>query len=228
MIPHYSFDVYFLWYLAILIIFSCACWTSECLLWRNVSIDIPPIYWLHCLLFWYLAVCLFQRVIPCQSHHLQIFSSQSIVCLLVLFMSSFAIQKLLSFIRSHLFIFGFISITLVDRSKKNCCNLCKRVFCLFSSKSFMVSSLTFRSFIHFEFIFIHIVWKCPNFVILHEKNIVVLFSQHHLLKRLSFLHSILLLPLSWLINHRCACLFPGYLIPLIYYWIGQKVPSFLK
>ena len=102
--------------------------------------------------------CLFQRLIPCQSHHLQTFSSQSIVCLLVLFMFSFAVQKLLSFIRSHLFIFVSISVTLVDRSKKiNCCDLCQRVFCLFSSKSFMVSSLTFRSFIHFEFIFIHIV-----------------------------------------------------------------------
>ena len=33
-------------------------------------------------------------------------------CLLVLFMVSFAAQKLLSFIRSHLFIFVFISISL--------------------------------------------------------------------------------------------------------------------
>ena len=33
-------------------------------------------------------------------------------CLFVLFMVSFAVQKLLSFVRSHLFIFVFISITL--------------------------------------------------------------------------------------------------------------------
>ena len=33
-------------------------------------------------------------------------------CLFVLFMVSFAVQKLLSFIRSHLFIFVFISISL--------------------------------------------------------------------------------------------------------------------
>ena len=33
-------------------------------------------------------------------------------CLFVLFMVSFAVQKLLSFIRSHLFIFVFISVTL--------------------------------------------------------------------------------------------------------------------
>ena len=39
-------------------------------------------------------------------------------CLFVLFIVSFAAQKLLSFIRSHLFIFSFISITLGGRSEK--------------------------------------------------------------------------------------------------------------
>ena len=38
--------------------------------------------------------------------------SHSEGCLFVLFMVAFAVQKLLSFIRSHLFIFVFISITL--------------------------------------------------------------------------------------------------------------------
>ena len=38
--------------------------------------------------------------------------SHSEGCLFVLFVVSFALQKLLSFIRSHLFIFGFISTTL--------------------------------------------------------------------------------------------------------------------
>ena len=37
--------------------------------------------------------------------------------LFTLFMVSFAVQKLLSFIRSHLFIFVFISISLGGRSK---------------------------------------------------------------------------------------------------------------
>ena len=40
--------------------------------------------------------------------------SQSIGCLLVLFMVSFAVQKLISLIRCHLFIFAFISIALED------------------------------------------------------------------------------------------------------------------
>ena len=45
--------------------------------------------------------------------------SHSEGCLFVLFVVSFAVQKLLRFIRSHLFIFVFISITLGGGSKKN-------------------------------------------------------------------------------------------------------------
>ena len=52
---------------------------------------------------------------------------------------------------------------------------------MFSSKSFIVSNLIFRSLIHFEFIFVHGVRKCSNFVLLH---VAVQFSQHHLLNRL--------------------------------------------
>ena len=45
--------------------------------------------------------------------------SHSVGCLFVLFMVSFAVQKLLCLISAHLFIFVFISITLGDWSKKN-------------------------------------------------------------------------------------------------------------
>ena len=64
---------------------------------------------------------------------------------------------------------------------------------MFSSKSFIVSGLTFRSLIHFEFIFVYGVRKCFSFILL---QVVDQFSQHHLLKRLSFLHCIFLPPLS--------------------------------
>ena len=40
--------------------------------------------------------------------------SQSIDCLFILFMVSFSVQKLVSLIRSHLFIFAFISVALGD------------------------------------------------------------------------------------------------------------------
>ena len=63
---------------------------------------------------------------------------------------------------------------------------------MFSSKSFIVSGLTFR-LIHFEFIFVYGVRKYSNFILLH---VAVQFFQHHLLKRLSLPHSIFLPPLS--------------------------------
>ena len=58
--------------------------------------------------------------------------SQSVDCLFVLFMVSFAVQKLLSLIRSHLFIFCFYFCYSFfgEGSKKYCCNLCQQVFCL--------------------------------------------------------------------------------------------------
>ena len=64
---------------------------------------------------------------------------------------------------------------------------------MFSSKRCIISGLTFRSLIYFEFIFVYGVRKCSNFILLH---VVVQFSQHHLLKRLSLIHCIFLPPLS--------------------------------
>ena len=65
---------------------------------------------------------------------------------------------------------------------------------MFSSKHFIVSDLTFRSLIPFEFIFVYGVRECSNFIVLH---VAVQFSQHHLLKRLSFLHCIFFRHLSF-------------------------------
>ena len=64
---------------------------------------------------------------------------------------------------------------------------------MFSSKSFIVSSLTFSSLIHFGFIFVYGVRDCSNFILLHE---AVQFSQHYLLKSLPFLYCIFFPPLS--------------------------------
>ena len=102
--------------------------------------------------------------------------------LLILFIVSFALQKLLSLINSHLFIFVFISITLGGGSKRILlwC-MSENVLPVFSSKRFIVSGFTFRSLIHFEFIFLYGVRKCSCFIFLH---VVVQFSQHLLLKRL--------------------------------------------
>ena len=48
----------------------------------------------------------------------------------------------------------------------------------------MVSGLTFRSLIHFEFNFVYGVRQCSNFFLLQA---AVQFSEHYLLKRDCFL-----------------------------------------
>ena len=73
--------------------------------------------------------------------------SHSEGCLFTLFMVSFAVQKLLSLIRSHLFIFVFISITPGGGSWKILLwFMSSSVLPMFSSKSFTVPRLTFGFF----------------------------------------------------------------------------------
>ena len=107
--------------------------------------------------------------------------SHSEGCLFTLLIISFVVQKLLSLIRSYLFIFAFISNILGGGSQRillRC--ILESVLPMFSSRSFIVSGLTFRSLIHFEFIFVYGVRKCSSFILL---QVVDQISQHHLLKR---------------------------------------------
>ena len=77
---------------------------------------------------------------------------------------------------------------------------------MFSSRSFTVSSLTFRSLIHFQFIFVYGVRKCSSFILL---QVVDQFSLHHLLKRLSFFHCTFLPPLSKIrCQYVCGFIWP--------------------
>ena len=69
----------------------------------------------------------------------------------------------------------------------------KSVLPMFSSKSLIVSGLTFRSLIHFEFVFVYGVRKCSNLILL---QVAVQFLQDHLLKKLPLPHCIFLLPWS--------------------------------
>ena len=64
---------------------------------------------------------------------------------LTLLIVSFAVQKLISLIRSHLFPFVFIYVTLRVGHRGSCFDLLSSVLPMFSSKSFIVSGLTFRS-----------------------------------------------------------------------------------
>ena len=77
---------------------------------------------------------------------------------------------------------------------------------MFSCKSLIVSSLTFRSLIHFELIFMYGIKEWSNFFFFF-KHVAVHFSQHHLLKRLSFQHCVVLRPLSQITDYRCMGLF---------------------
>ena len=93
---------------------------------------------------------------------------------------------------------------------------------MFSSRSFIVSGLTFRSLIHFEFISLYGVRKCSSFILL---QVVDQFSQHHLLKRLSLIHCIFLPSLSKI---RCpyvrGLISAFYFVPLIYISVFVQVP----
>ena len=91
--------------------------------------------------------------------------SHSVGCLFILFRVSFPVQKLLSLIRSHLFIFVFTVITLRGASEMMLLwFMSESVWPMFSSKNFIVSGM-FRSLIHFEFIFVYGIRKCSNFAL---------------------------------------------------------------
>ena len=137
--------------------------------------------------------------------------SHSEGCLLILVMVSFAVQKIIHLIRSHLFIFIFI--TLRGGSKKILLWFMSEYFPYFSSKSITVFDLIFRSLIHFEFIFVYIVRECSDFILLYA---VVQFSQHHLWRDclFSIVYSCLLG--HRLDDHRHMGLSQGFLVPLIY------------
>ena len=88
---------------------------------------------------------------------------------------------------------------------------------MFYSRSFIVSGLRFISLIHFEFIFVYGVRKCSSFILF---QVVDQFSQHHLFKRLSFIHCIFLPPLS----NRCVGLSLGCLFcSLAHFLIGSFI-----
>ena len=79
---------------------------------------------------------------------------------------------------------------------------------MFSSRTFLVSRLIFKSFIHLEFILVHGVGLWCSVISLH---VAVQFSQHHLLKRLFFSIVCFCLLCQILIDHKGMGLFLGSL-----------------
>ena len=83
-------------------------------------------------------------------------------------------------------------------------------------------SLTFRSLIHFEFIFVYGVRKCSSFILL---QVVDQLSRHHLLKRLSFLHCIFLPSFKDKVSiGMWIYLWAFYFVPLIYISVFVPLP----
>ena len=96
---------------------------------------------------------------------------------------------------------------------------------MFSLKRFIVSGLTFRSLIHFEFIFVYSIRKCSNFILLH---VAVQFYQHHLLKRLSALLYILASFVKNKVPIGAWVYFWAFsLVPMVYISVFVPVPYFL-
>ena len=87
-------------------IFSCASWPSVCLLWRNVCLELLPSFWLGCLFLILSCMhCLhILEINPLSIASFKKILSHSVGCLFILFMVFFAMQKLLSLIRFHLFL----------------------------------------------------------------------------------------------------------------------------
>ena len=100
------------------------------------------------------------------------------------FVVSFAVQKLVSLIRSIcLFLLLFLLPWETDL-RKHWYDLCQRMFCLHSLlEVFTVSCLTFKSLSYFEFIFVCGVRVCSNFI---DLLMALQLSQHHLEKDFFF------------------------------------------
>ena len=114
------------------------------------------------------------------------------ICLFILFIVFFAVKKFLGLGGSNLFLFlfPFLGDELMEILLQF---MSDSVLPLFSSKSFIVSGLTLWPLIHFELIFVFGVKEGSDFIFFH---VAVQFSQHHLLKRLSFQHCVVLPTLS--------------------------------
>ena len=115
------------------------------------------------------------------------------VCSLFILLFSLAIQKLFILMKSYLFILSFMPLALGDIVVKILLHGISEIFLLmFSSRTFMVSQLIFKSFIHLEFVFVYGVSWWSHYIFVH---VAVQISHHHLLKRLFLLHFMLLPPL---------------------------------
>jgi len=133
--------------------------------WRNVYSGCLPIFPLGCWLFLLLSCisCLYiLEIKPLSVASFKNIFSHSIRCFLSFFKVSFAVEKLVSLIRSHWFIFAFISIALGEWPEKIFARLIsENISLMFSSRSLIF----FFFYLHLSLyailsLFLCKVWGC--------------------------------------------------------------------
>jgi hypothetical protein len=146
------------------------------------------------------AFCIFWLLIPCQMHSWQIFS-HSVGCLFSLVTFFSAVKKLFSLMQSHLSILslnhwaiGVLFIKLLPIA------ICSSVLPILSCSTFKASNIILISLIHFELMLVQCEKLKSSFNLLYVN---IQFSQHYVLKMLSFLQCMFWVPLSK--SDGCSC-----------------------
>ena len=124
--------------------YLCACCPLHYLFGKMFVLFFCPFFKLDCLFF---DVELYERL------YILIINALSVISIANIFSCSVGCpwENLLSVTRPHLFIFAFVSFALGYGSKKILLQLIsKSILTVFSSRSLIVSRLTFRSLIHIE------------------------------------------------------------------------------
>ena len=99
--------------------------------------------------------------------------SHTVGSLFILMLFSLAMQKTFILMRSHLFILSFMSLALGYVSVRMLLDGMSEIFLpLFSSSTFMVLRLIFKSFIHLEFIFVYGVKLVIEFHFFAKRSLV--------------------------------------------------------
>ena len=126
--------------------------------------------------------------------YIRCWRSGSFFSLFVLLTVSFALQKLWSFIRSHLSILDLTAhaIAVLFRNFSPV-PISSRLFPTFYSISFTVSDFMWSSLIHLDLTLVQGDRNGSIHILLHDNHQL---CQHHLLKMLSFFHCMVLAPLS--------------------------------
>ena len=181
-------------------IFSCVCWSSVYLLWKNVCLGLLPRLWLGCLIFccWVLwTVCIFCKLslvglIICK-YFLPFYR------LSFCFMVFFGVQKLVTSISPIYLLLLLFLLPWETGLRKHWYDLCQRTFCLCSLLRVLWCHISFQSLGHFKFIF---AYGLRVFVLTTLVYVWLSNFPNTTCWRLSFPHCIVLPPLlkiNWLL-----------------------------